>query len=236
MRLPKVFFLMSLMLLSLSITSCARTGDDVWEDSKSCGRHVGRGFAALGGKHGDSRQVRSSDEFTWTDQSCYAQDDFIPLMNDQFNDEVAIADMPRQSAHTPGDPLGRVPGIEAFTDPENDPQLSSVFKNIHFPFDSNLVKGRDNFMRVAHIADYMKKNPGVYVFVEGHCDERGAEAYNLALGSRRANAIRSILISEGVNPDNIFTISYGKERPVAMGHDSEAWSINRRGAFKVYRR
>ncbi len=234
MRLSKFYIIMALMVTSLFTSSCSRNRDEVWEDSKSCSRHVGRGFKALGGKHGQSRQVCSPDEFTGQHYS-YANSDFIPLLNDQ-DSEIAMGDMPMQSSYTPGEAGGRVPGIEAFEDPSQNPALVNTFRRIHFGFDSNLVKGDKNFTTVSRIADYMQKHPNTFVFVEGHCDERGAEAYNLALGSRRANSVRNILISEGVNPDNIFTISYGKERPAVLGHDETAYSENRRADFKVYSR
>ena len=82
----------------------------------------------------------------------------------------------------------------------------------------------------------MKKNPNVYIFVSGHCDERASEAYNLALGTRRANTLRSLLVKKGVNPNHIYTISFGKEMPVDLGHTAEAWSKNRRVEFKIFQK
>lgn len=234
MGLSRLHIIMSLMLISLLTTSCARNRDEMWEDSKSCKRHVGRGFQSLGGKHGQSRQVGSADEFTWG-QEGYCTNDFIPLLNEQ-GEEIAMGDMPQQSIHNPGEAGGRVPGIDAFQDPSHNPALAGVFRTIHFDLNSNLIKGEENFQIVTQIANYMKSHPNTYIFVEGHCDERGAEAYNLALGSRRSNTVRNMLISEGANPDNIFTISYGAERPVSMGHDEDSWGLNRRADFKVYGR
>jgi peptidoglycan-associated lipoprotein len=98
------------------------------------------------------------------------------------------------------------------------------------------VKGDDNLQTLQNVADYMRSQPNLYVFVEGHCDERGPEAFNLALGSRRSNAVRNLLINAGVSPDNVFTISYGKERPLVLEHHEEAWGKNRRAEFKVYKR
>lgn len=237
MKQTKFFITFTLLAVGVLLTTgCCRTRSEIWEDSKSAGRHVGRGLCALGGKQGESRQIQSRDEFAPYDDSCYAND-FIPLMNDEFPDEIAMADMGRmQAAESPGDPGSSVPGIEAFTDPVNIRGLAQIFKHIRFPFDSNLIKGEQNFMHVARIADFLKKNPDQYLFVEGHCDERGSEAYNFALGARRANAVRNLLISEGVDPDRIFTISYGKERPVVFDHTDEAHALNRRSEFKVWKR
>lgn len=226
------FYLMGFMLVSLLLTGCARNRDEVWEDSKSCKRHMSRGFQSLGGKHGNSRQVGSADEFTWGREG-YCSNDFVPLLNEQ-GEEIAMGDMPKQSIHNPGEEGGRVPGIEAFQDPSQNSALAAIFKTIHFEYNSNLIKGAENFSAIERIADYLKKHPNTYIFVEGHTDERGAEAYNLALGSRRANTVRNMLITEGVNPDNLFTISYGKERPMVNGVDEDTWYINRRAQFKVY--
>lgn len=77
-------------------------------------------------------------------------------------------------------------------------------------------------------AQWLAANPTVRVTVEGHCDERGTRDYNLALGERRANAAKNYLASLGVDASRITTISYGKERPVALGSDEAAWAQNRR--------
>ncbi len=82
-------------------------------------------------------------------------------------------------------------------------------------------------------AGWLARNPGVRVTIEGHCDERGTREYNLALGDRRANAAKNYLASLGVDPGRMTTISYGKERPVALGSDEEAWAQNRRAVSVV---
>ena len=82
-------------------------------------------------------------------------------------------------------------------------------------------------------AAWLKANPGVTVRLEGHCDERGTREYNLALGERRANAVQDYLTANGVNPDRIVTISWGKEKPVANGSNEAAWRQNRRGVTRV---
>ena len=82
-------------------------------------------------------------------------------------------------------------------------------------------------------AAWLKNNPGVTIRVEGHCDERGTREYNLALGERRANAAKDYLVTNGVNPERIVTISWGKEKPVANGSNEAAWRQNRRGVTRV---
>ena len=87
--------------------------------------------------------------------------------------------------------------------------------------------------KVAAVADYLKANAGKAVRVEGNCDERGTEEYNRSLGERRALAVREELIRLGIDPTEVDTISYGKDRPVDPGHDESAWKQNRRDDFIV---
>ncbi|NCC23614.1 MAG: peptidoglycan-associated lipoprotein Pal [Deltaproteobacteria bacterium] len=102
---------------------------------------------------------------------------------------------------------------------------------IHFDFDSSDLKpeARANLQLVA---DTLKANQTVRVLIEGHCDERGTEEYNLALGERRARAAREFLVLLGVELSRTEILSYGEERPVASGHNETAWSQNRRAEFK----
>ncbi len=235
MKGTQLTLLLKTMILSIALCGCCRSSDEVWDDTKSCSRHVSRGFCTLGGKRGDSRAVRSRDQFYAVDPN-YCGEDFIPLQDDAFGGNGGGMDLMATPPpmETPGDPGSSVPGIEAFRDPSIHPQIAGIFRNIHFEYNQHLVKGDENMQIVHRIAEYMRNNPNVYIFVEGHCDERGPEAFNLALGSRRANSVRDLLVNAGVNPNNIFTISYGKERPLVLEHHDEAWSANRRAEFKVY--
>jgi peptidoglycan-associated lipoprotein len=193
-----------------------------------------RGLCTLGGKGGDSRAVQCREEFFYTDDF-YGEGDFIPLEDDQRNGDMRFSEMSYpQAARSPGDPGSQIPGIEAFRDPSTIPSLAGVFRNIHFEYNQYLVKGEENKVIIKNIADYMKSHPNTFLFIEGHCDERGPEAYNLALGSRRANAVRNMMVEAGVPPEHLFTISYGKERPLVMDHHEEGWSLNRRAEFKIY--
>src|SRR5579864_3858226 len=101
---------------------------------------------------------------------------------------------------------------------------------VHFDFDSSTVKPGES-SKVSAVADYLKGNQSTAVEIEGHCDERGTEEYNRSLGERRALALREQLVSLGVDPNKIDTISYGKDRPADPGHDESAWKQNRRGEF-----
>ncbi|GMG83341.1 hypothetical protein LNKW23_25540 [Paralimibaculum aggregatum] len=82
-------------------------------------------------------------------------------------------------------------------------------------------------------AAWLAQNPGATAVIEGHADERGTREYNLGLGARRANAVRSFLISQGVAPGRLSSVSYGKERPVALCSDESCWSQNRRSVSVV---
>ena len=80
---------------------------------------------------------------------------------------------------------------------------------------------------------WLKQYPDVVITIEGHADERGTTEYNLALGDRRANAVRNYLMALGVDQERILTISYGEERPADPGHDDSAWGQNRRAVTTV---
>lgn len=112
------------------------------------------------------------------------------------------------------------------------PRDREIFKSdtVHFDFDSSVVKAADK-SKVSAVADYLKANGLTAVEIEGHCDERGTEEYNRSLGERRALALREQLVSLGIDPSRVDTISYGKDRPVDPGHDETAWKQNRRGEF-----
>ena len=105
-------------------------------------------------------------------------------------------------------------------------------QTVYFDFDSSVIKASEK-SKVAAVADYLKANKPKAVLVEGNCDERGTEEYNRALGERRALAVREELIGLGIGPTEVDTISYGKDKPVAPGHDESAWKQNRRDDFVV---
>jgi len=111
-------------------------------------------------------------------------------------------------------------------------RLEAQLKTIYFGYDKSDLS--DVTRRVLQDnARILKLNTGLDVVIEGHCDERGTIEYNLALGQRRAAAVRDYLIGLGVDTGRLRTVSYGEERPVAHGNDESAWSRNRRGEFGV---
>ena len=103
-------------------------------------------------------------------------------------------------------------------------------KDTFFDFDKAEIR-MDQRDKLAADGAWLRSHPSVKVRIEGHCDERGTEAYNLALGEHRAAAVRAYLTALGVDETRIATISYGKDRPFATGHDEAAWAENRRDHF-----
>jgi peptidoglycan-associated lipoprotein len=103
---------------------------------------------------------------------------------------------------------------------------------VHFDFDKSDIKSEDE-ANLDTKAAILAANPSLQIQIAGNCDERGSEEYNLALGNRRALAAKRYLTNKGVDPSQITTISNGKERPIAMGHDESAWSMNRNDQFTI---
>lgn len=237
----KLLIILTLSLAGVFQTSCQRSGGEIWEDTKTASRYVGKGLKSLLGKHSDSGEIAFEENPYYNENSQNV--DFIAMKDGEtyqgmlMNDYGSFVDQDNsypQSRESPGDPGSGIPGIDGFADPYG--RLSSVFLPIYFETDNYSVEGRDNLEAIQAIAGYLKSHPNTYIFVEGHADARGAAAYNLALGSKRSNSVRSYLIQDGVNLDQIFTISYGKERPVAYGTDESAWQLNRRAQFKIFER
>ena len=108
-------------------------------------------------------------------------------------------------------------------------KLAQVGDTVNFDFDSAelTVSARSTLNRQAA---FLSLNPDLMIVIEGHADERGTREYNLALGDRRATAVRDYLVAKGINSARVRTVSYGKERPVVAGSDETAWAKNRRAA------
>jgi len=115
---------------------------------------------------------------------------------------------------------------------KEDATASKMFQTIYFDFDSFALSeaARD---ALAKNAVAMKKNKGMKIQIQGNCDERGSDAYNLALGEKRAKAAYDYLVTLGVPANQLYVISYGEERPADPGHDEAAWAKNRRDDFVV---
>lgn len=222
--------IVAIAMIGFAFTGCARRSYEMWEDTKTASRYMNKGLRSFFGKHGDYGDVAY--EETWGENTTY-----LGGFSENERHEMGLTDLGQTnyplSKESPGDPGSPIPGIDGFSSPSGN--LASIFTPVFFETDKYDIKAKE-VEAVASIANYLKNHPSTYVFVEGHCDERGAAAYNLSLGSRRANSIRTFLIQNGVSQDQIFTISYGKERPVVSGHDEPTWQQNRRGQFKIFER
>ena len=108
----------------------------------------------------------------------------------------------------------------------------NVGDTVHFGYNEYNIEDSDKGV-LGRQAAWLAKYPSVRLTVEGHCDERGTREYNLALGARRANAVKEYLVSQGVSTGRLETISYGKERPICTESDEACWAQNRRGVSTV---
>lgn len=111
-------------------------------------------------------------------------------------------------------------------------QNAGPLSDIHFAYNEYTIEPQDGEVLRSN-AGWLSKNPNTRVQVEGHCDERGSEEYNIALGAKRAQAAKEYLTTLGVPPSRISTISYGKELPLCPDHQESCWSQNRRDHFAV---
>lgn len=117
-------------------------------------------------------------------------------------------------------------GSGEFIEPGARPDLLDQ-RVIYFDFDKSDIRAEFADVLRAH-ARYLAGNPGVFVRLEGHADERGSREYNIGLGERRAQAVRRVLLLQGSTANQISTVSYGEERPAVLGSNEEAWARNRR--------
>jgi len=141
-----------------------------------------------------------------------------------------VAPPATQAVQTPAKPVQQQPGQKQ----SSVADLQSALQKIYFDFDSADLS-QSARTALTQNAALLAKEPAVDIRIEGNCDEHGSAEYNLALGERRAQAAKSYLVTLGVNDKRLSTISYGKERPVARGHDEESWRSNRRDEFVVSR-
>ncbi len=110
--------------------------------------------------------------------------------------------------------------------------IVNVGDRVFFGYDSSELDS-DALELLQDQVAWLKQNSDVSITIEGHCDERGTREYNLALGEKRAQAVKNYLIGLGISPDRVSTISYGKERPAVVGSNDGAWAQNRRSVTTV---
>ncbi len=146
--------------------------------------------------------------------------------------ETDVSETPPPAESGTGDetPPDRVDETTKWVDPNTE--YASILKPIRFEYNRYRIT-EEAKPSLEGIARLLTQNTGWKVLVEGHCDERGTNEYNLTLGEQRAQATKRYLSSLGVDESRLESVSYGEERPANMGHDEEAWATNRRAEFKV---
>jgi len=126
-------------------------------------------------------------------------------------------------------------------DPNQKTMMTKLYKRLSgalhessdFTYDDKaIIRGGDAAVLDQKVA-ILQANAALRIRISGHCDERGSDEYNLALGNRRATAAKQYLVSHGIDASRIETVSYGEERPIAQGHDEESWAQNRRDEFEI---
>lgn len=140
---------------------------------------------------------------------------------------VAVEDTSQPVDDTPK------PVVEEAPEPEDlpDVDISKIrMEDVYFDFDKSDLRSDALDVLAGHV-EVLKANVDIKVLIEGHCDERGTEEYNQALGERRANRVREYYISSGISANRLRTISYGELRPKAEGSNEAAWALNRRAHF-----
>jgi len=208
----------------LLLTGCVRNSNQTWEDFKTAGRYMQRGVDVLWGKEYESRMLVSNDEFTGP-----CDDEFIPLKDVDLRGLSAQADLARpQPKGIPGE--RGIPSLDRFYAPPKSLGLHLV----HFDTDEHILKDKNDLVVIQQLTDYLKANLNTYLLVEGHTDERASASYNMALGMRRANYIRALLIKNGVDLNRVYTVTFGKERPLVQANTKDGWRENRRAEFKIF--
>ena len=137
-----------------------------------------------------------------------------------------------EPAPGPGGPGGPGIGASRFGPGSQQDLAASAGDRVFFDYDQVDIKpeGQQTLQKQS---EWLRRYPNVTVTIEGHCDERGTREYNLALGERRAQAVKNVLVASGITPSRITTISYGKERPAVVGSSEEAYAQNRRAVTTV---
>lgn len=161
----------------------------------------------------------------------FKRDDLTPAEYDEMKNGPAE---PMQAA-PPADPSAQPPVDDrpVSAPPEGDRGETEIIADmliIYFDYDKSNIRP-DQLDRIEHDLNYLKDHPELVVIIEGHCDERGTNEYNLSLGERRAQTVRDYLLKNGIPESRMSIASRGEEQPAAEGHDESAWSQNRRVVF-----
>lgn len=206
-------------LCTLLATGCQKKSGNIWDDNQTGAKY----------KYNEQNSSALWDTNKGDGLAGPIDAEFIPLNDDDLKTQFAERLVPQPSRDL-GE--GGMPTVDEFGDPSGT--LASLFKPVFFNTDEYTLKMKESLESVKRMAAYLKAHPSTTIIIEGHCDERADEKYNLILGTKRSNFIRTLMVKEGVNPDQIHTISFGKEKPFELGHNQEAWAKNRRAHFRVH--
>jgi peptidoglycan-associated lipoprotein len=223
MIMNKIKTLTACLMALFMITGCQKRSGNFWEDNQT------------GAKYSSQQNVSS----LWGTPAASEQDSFPGATDEQFvplNDEDLKNQFAENAIPQPSSSLGEggLPSADRFQTPQGE--LATIFRPVFFNTDDFAIRNKDYLESLQRAAAYLKAHPNVAIIIEGHCDERGPEAYNMALGARRANSVRALLIKQGVNPNQVHSISFGKEKPFASDHGPDAWAQNRRAHFRVHQK
>lgn len=157
---------------------------------------------------------------------------FVSACSKTVMENQSTTDQDAQPAPSP-EPVAAAPAPAPEPPQDTSAEGRTMFINqlVYFDFDSAVLKPEAQSLLQGK-AQWLQDNTDVTaIIIEGHCDERGTEAYNMALGAKRAEAVKNYLSNLGVDISRLETQSYGEEKPAALGHNEEAWSQNRRAGF-----
>jgi peptidoglycan-associated lipoprotein len=155
-----------------------------------------------------------------------------PVNQDSINAEQARRDSIARAEKARADSIARAQAEAERLRAAREAAVRALQEKIFFAFDKDLLSDTAQATLDAKIP-ILNANPAVHIRIAGNADERGSDEYNLALGQRRAASAKRYLTDHGIAGDRIDLISYGEERPVAMGHDEESWAQNRRDEFEI---
>jgi peptidoglycan-associated lipoprotein len=155
-----------------------------------------------------------------------------PTTTEEARPPVEQPAAPEAVAPPPGSAPGEPIATEVLTQEISEMNKKGYLQDAYFDYDQSDLRD-DARTALSANAEWLKRYPSIQVLIEGHCDDRGTSAYNLALGDRRANAARDYLDSLGVAASRVRTVSYGKERPFCTESTEDCWQQNRRGHFVI---
>ena len=212
--------LITLTLLLLFLTGCSSSSDTTTAVRSK--NHKLRGLW----NDGQYGEVEGED-FAFSPKA----DEYFLLQDEDLQMQFTDAAIP-QPNEIPGEPGSGIPSLDQFK--KALAGLAEVFQNVHFNTDEYVLRNPQDMQIIDKAASYLKSHGNTYVALGGHCDERGSESYNQALGTKRSNYIRTLLVQRGVDPNKLHSISYGKEQPEDPHHNPTAWSANRRVEFRIF--